>query len=74
MPFDTLEEDLLFSINYAMQSFNHAPRFKKDRAAMISWKEWLARHVFEHLQRSGWEFTKKEIQYISPARAVPPKE
>jgi hypothetical protein len=31
MPFDTPEEDLMFSIKYAIQSFRQAPPLKKDR-------------------------------------------
>jgi hypothetical protein len=60
MPFKTPEEDLLFNLRYAITSFSSAPPPKKDRVAMEAWKDWLARHVFEHLQRSGWDFKKKE--------------
>jgi hypothetical protein len=67
MPFHTQEEALGFDIKFAIHSFKYAPPRKKDTAAMCQWKDWLAKHVMEHLQRSQWEFKRKEQSEIGPS-------
>jgi hypothetical protein len=75
MPFDTPEQALLFDIKFAIKSFKHAPPPKSHRAATEQWKDWLAQHIFEHLQRAQWEFKQKEPLGIGPsAPHMPLKE
>jgi hypothetical protein len=58
---------LLFDINFAVKSFEHAPPPKSHTAAMSDWKERLAEHVMKHLERARWEFKQKEPQGIAPS-------
>jgi hypothetical protein len=46
-----------------VKSFPHAPPPKSHSASMSAWKERLAKHVMEHLERAQWEFKQKEPQY-----------
>jgi hypothetical protein len=74
MPFDTPEQALLFDIRYALLSFKHAPPRKSHTAAMSEWKDRLANHVFEHLQRAQWEFKQKEPKRGPAVPHMPLKE
>jgi hypothetical protein len=67
MPFDTPEQALLFDIKFAVKSFKHVPPPKSHTAAVSDWKERLADHILEHLQRSQWEFKRKEPKGIAPS-------
>jgi hypothetical protein len=66
MPFDTPEQALLFAIKCAIRSFKYAPPRKNQTAAMSEWRDLLAQHVMEHLQRCGSVFKQKE-QQLGPA-------
>ena len=70
MPFDTQEEHLLFDIRHALRSFKHAPPPKSHKAAMSQWNDWLAAHVFEHLQRC-WQFQPKEPVEMGAGAIIP---
>ncbi len=71
MPFDSLEESLLFDIRQALRSFRHAPPPKSHKAATSEWKDWVAAHVFEHLQRC-WHFQHKEPVETGAGAIIPP--
>ena len=70
MPFDTPEQALLFDIKFAVKSFKHAPPPKSHREETERWKDWLAKHVMEHLQRSQWEFKQKEPPELAPGTPI----
>jgi hypothetical protein len=72
MPFDTLEEALLFDLRHALRTWRHAPPPKSHAAAMVEWKDMLAKHIFEHLQRCQWDLQRKPPRGVG-AGAVMPK-
>ncbi len=47
-------------LNPALRSYRFAPRRRAILLRMTQWKGWLARHTFEHLQRSQWEFQRNQ--------------
>jgi hypothetical protein len=74
MPFETPEQALLFDIEFAVKRFRFASPLKKDRAAMSQWKEMLAAHVLEHLQRCGWRFERGEPREMGAGAIIPQKK
>ena len=70
MPFDSLEESLLFDNRQALRSFKHAPPPKSHKAATSEWKDRLAAHVLERLQRC-WQFQAKEPVEMGAGAIIP---
>ena len=73
MPFDTPEEALLFDIRHALRTFKYAPPPKSKTAAMREWKDRLAKHILEHLDRCQWELRCKPAQEIGAGAVMPPQ-
>ncbi len=69
MPFDTLEEALLFDIRHALRTY--APPPKSHTAAMREWKDRLAKHILDHLERCQWELRRKPAQEIGAGAVMP---
>jgi hypothetical protein len=74
MPFDTPEEALLFDIKFAVMSFKYAPPPKSHRAEMSQWKETLAKHILEHLQRCQWDLQRRSAREMGAGAIIPPKD
>jgi hypothetical protein len=70
MPFDTPEEALLFDIRQALRSFKFAPPPKSHKAATAEWKDRLAAHVLERLQRC-WQFQHREPVEMGAGAIIP---
>jgi len=68
------EQALLFNIKFAVKSFKHAPPPRSHRDETERWKDGLAKHVMEHLQRAQWEFKQNEPPPLDPGRTTPPEK
>jgi hypothetical protein len=71
MPFDTIEEALLFDIRHALRTFKYAPPPKSHTTAMREWKDRLAQHILEHLLRAQWELRCKEARETGAGALIP---